>query len=1043
MIDTHKGIIAWFARNHVAANLMMLLIIGCGLISAYTIRKQVNPDMEAQSVTINVPFPGASPGEVETGVILRVEEAVRDIEGIERMTSRSGQGSGRVSLTLENDADIQVVMDEVNMAMGRISSMPNQTERFSVSRSYKQMDAVSVQITGDSLTERGMKDLAIKIRDEILVLPNVTKADIQGARAYEISIELEESTLRQYGLTLDSVARAIRLSSLDLSAGSIRTDSGDIMLRTEGQAYSQREFEDIVLLTEMDGTRITLGDIAAVDDGFVEQDFFSLFNGKPSVGISVYAVSDQNQIQISEEVKAYITERSATLPEGIELTAWRDSTEFLNGTLNIMLSNVFFGVLLVMIILGLFLRIQLAFWVMLGMPIAFLGAFALMPSVGASINMFSLFGFILVLGIVVDDAIIIGESVQSHAERDGQNIDNVIRGAKKVAVPATFGVLTTIATFAPLLSVPGSFGAVPAAIGWVVILCLAFSIIESKLILPAHLASMKPLPRHSNNPIRKFQDILAAGLQKVRMEYYKPLLEAALRQRYITAATFLGMLILAVGFAAGPYVRTVMFPNMSMDFVMARVELVEGASPSQMIKVVQEVSDKLQELDSSRPEHERFLVNVSASTSGTTGRIMADVSSNPDLNTEEIANEWRDLVGELAGTQKMEFVGAMRSSGGDGDVGFSLVGPNPDELRGATELLEETLRSYDGVYEINSSGRGSIPEVNLEIRPSAEALGLTLNDLATQVRAAFYGVEAQRIQRGEEEVRVMVRYPKSERESMGNLESMVIRTADGEEVPFSAVAEIEQRTSPASIFREWGQRNVSVGAGIDKGATPPGTIVRDVMTGEFQQKLKEQFPSVRMKLGGASLQESEMIQRMLITAALGLFAIYALMAIPLKSYVQPLIIMGVIPFGMIGAMIGHLIVGIPFSALSLFGIIALAGVVVNDSIIMVDFVNKEVARGVEITEAAKDAGLQRFRAILLTSLTTFFGLLPILMETSITAQIVVPMAVSLGFGILFATVITLILIPCLYVILDDLNLSRFSVTHAPVEPPVQTVSAVD
>ena len=1034
MIDTHHGIIAWFARNHVAANLLMLLIIGCGLISAYSIRIQVTPEIESQHIDINLPFPGASPGEVESGVVLKVEEAVRNIEGIERMTSRSQQGSGTVMLDVETGYDMQIVVDEVNMAMGRISTMPDQAERYSINRSFRKMDAISVQITGSDLTEHGMKALATTIRDEILALPNVTKADITGARPYEISIQLDESKLRQYGLTLESVARAIRLSSLDLSAGAIKTDSGDIILRTESQAHTRPEFEDIVLLNRRDGTRLTLGDIAEVDDGFVEQEFFSLFNGEPSIGISVSAVSDQNQIEISEEVKEYVERRKTTLPEGIRLEAWRDTTELLNGTLGIMLSNMMFGVLLVMLVLGLFLRIQLAFWVMLGIPIAFLGAFALMPLVGASVNMLSLFGFILVLGIVVDDAIVIGESVQTYTERDGQNIDNVIRGARRVALPATFGVLTTIAAFAPLLSVPGSFGAIPASIGWVVILCLAFSIIESKLILPAHLSSMKPQSPTSGNPIRQFQKVMAGQLQHVRMHYYKPFLDIALRHRYITTSIFLSMLILSIGFIFGPYVRTVIFPRMDMDFVMARVELAEGASSSQVIKIVREVSDKLQELDDSKPENEKFLVNISASTSGTSGRIMADVSFKSDISAEVIASEWRELVGVLAGTRQLEFVGAMMSHGGSGDVGFLLTGSDPVELAAAGQMLEERLRGYAGVYEINSSGRGSIPEINIVIKPSAEALGLSLNDLASQVRAAFYGVEAQRIQRGEEEVRVMVRYPEHQRESLGNLESMTIRTADGDEVPFTAVAEIEERMSPATIEREWGKRNIIVTAVVDNTITPPGDIVRDVMSGDFRQNFRDQYPGVMIDLGGASQEESELIQRLIITAALGLFAIYALMAIPLKSYVQPLIIMGVIPFGIIGAMIGHLVVDIPFSALSLFGIVALAGVVVNDSIIMVDFVNKSVSEGVKVTEAARNAGVVRFRAILLTSLTTFFGLLPILLETSPMAQFVVPMAVSLGFGILFATLITLVLIPCLYVILDDLNLSRLTINRYSAEP---------
>ena len=1003
----------------------MMVIIVSGLVAAFNMRTQIFPDVEADTVTVTIPFPGASPGEIENGVLLRVEDAVRDIQGISRMTSDANQGVGRVSLDVDSDSDIQVIIEEVNMAMSGISSMPSQTEHYSVVRSAKKSEAITVQVTGN-ISERSMKSLAEQVRNEILALPSVTSAELKGARDYEIGIELEEGKLRQYDLTLDSVARAIRLSSLDLAAGSISTDAGDIMLRTQGQAYTQSDFENIVLLTEVDGTRLTLGDIAQVNDGFVEQHFFSFFNNEPSIGISVYAVGEQNQIQISKEVKTYVEQRGKTLPEGISIAVWADTTSFLNETLSIMLSNIMFGVILVMTVLGIFLRMQLAFWVMLGMPIAFLGAFALMPAAGASINMLSLFGFILVLGIVVDDAIIIGESVQTHVERDGHKINSVIIGARQVAVPATFGVLTTVATFVPFLSVPGSFGAIPAAIGWVVILCLIFSIVESKLILPAHLASMKP-PKPSNSPIRRLQDLSAKQLQNIKLKIYTPLLEKALAARYTTTAIFLGMLLLALGFVAGPYIKTTMFPPMTSQYISAQVELVSGASSAQLNQVVQLISDKLIELNDSKPESERFLKNVAATTSPSQGGdINADLETVGDVDPERIAREWRDLVGDLVGTKRLEFSGTTASHGGSGDVGFSLVGSDPHELRAAAELLGDTLRNFAGVSEIISTAQGSIPEINLVIKPSAEALGLTLNDLANQVRAAFYGVEAQRIQRGQEEVKVMVRYPKSERESLGNLENMYIRTPSGDEVPFSAVAEIEERMSPARIYREWGKRTVFVSAVVDNSQIEPGAIVRSIMQGDLQRRVQETYPTVQLEIGGASLEEERVLRRLMITAALGLFAIYALMAIPLKSYIQPIMIIGVIPFGMIGAMIGHFIVGIPFSALSLFGIVALAGVVVNDSIILVDSINKSVARGVDIHTAVKQAGVERFRPILLTSLTTFFGLLPVLLETSVAAQLVIPMAVSLGFGILFATVITLVLIPCLYVILDDLNLTRLT-----------------
>ena len=1028
-IDTHKGLIAWFARNHVAANLLMVVIILTGIFSAVTIRTQMMPDLEIQRITIDVPFPGASPGEVESGVVSRVEEAVRDIEGIEEMRSFSSESFGRVTLDLEVDYDVLAVLDEVKLAVDRISSFPESIEKPVISKSQKQIPAIQIQIFGD-LDEVSMKTFAEQVRDEILSLPSVSKAEVRGARPFEISIEMEERKLRQYGLTLGDVGQAIRRSSLDLPAGSIRSESGDILLRTQGQAYVKQDFENIVLISRSDGTRLMLGDIATINDGFEEVEFYSLFNGHPTIGVQVSAVGDQNQITISREVEAYVEERQKTLPAGIQLESWMNSTTILEETRSMMLGNMAMGVGLVLIVLGIFLRLQLAFWVMLGMPIAFLGAFALMPVTGVSINILSIFGFILVLGIVVDDAIIIGESVQTATEKEGLDLDSVIRGARRVAIPATFGVLTTVATFIPFLTVPGSFGPIPFAIGSVVILCLLFSIVESKLILPAHLASMKPLDPAKNSPIRRFQARFAGGLHEVIHNIYRPFLTRCLEARYTTISVFLAMLILALGLVFSPYVRTVFFPNMTADFVSARVEMIEGTASAQTVKVAEHLHQALLELDADKPEDEKFLRNVASYTYGGSATIMGELNSIDSLAStpHTIVAEWRERIGDVAGIKTMRMSGWQKSHGQDKDLGFRLVSSNRQQLAGAADLLETQLNSYDGVYEIENSETGSIPELNLKIKPSAEALGLTLTDLASQVRAAFYGVEVQRIQRGREEVKVMVRYPRHERESIGNLESMYIRTAGGDEVPFSAVAEVEQRQTPSSIFRSWGKRSVYVTADIDQTTIDPGRVVKDIADGDFARQLRAQYPSVQLALGGASLEEAELIQRMIFTAALALFGIYALMAIPLKSYIQPLIIMGVIPFGMIGALIGHLIVGIPFSALSVYGIIALAGVVVNDSIILVDFVNKSVAEGRDIVEAVIQSGTERFRAIMLTSLTTFFGLLPILTETSLSAQFVTPMAVSLGFGILFATVITLVLIPCLYVVLDDLKLTRLQLT---------------
>ena len=1025
MIDTNTGLIAWFARNHVAANLLMVVIVMTGLFAATTIRTQMFPDLEIDRVTISVPFPGASPGEVESGVVTRLEEALRDIEGIAEMRSFSSEGSGRVVLDLEVGYDVLAILDEVKLAVDRISSFPESIEKPVISKSQRQIPAINVQIYGD-LDEVSMKNYAEQIRDEILALPSVTKAEVRGARSFEISIEMEEVQLRQYGLTLRNVADAIRQSSLDLPAGSIRSDSGDILLRTEGQAYFKQDFEKIVLITRSDGTRLMLGDIATINDGFEEVEFYSLFNGQPTIGVQVSAVGDQNQINISKEVEAYIEELRISLPDGVQVESWMNATTLLEETRSMMLGNMAMGVLLVLVILGLFLRLQLAFWVMLGMPIAFLGAFALMPLVGGSLNVLSIFGFILVLGIVVDDAIIIGESVQTATENDGLNLDNVIRGARKVAMPATFGVLTTVAAFVPFLTVPGSFGPIPFAIGSVVILCLLFSIVESKLILPAHLASMKPIPYDANHGIRKFQAYFATRLKHVIENIYEPFLTRCLEVRYTTISVFLAMLILALGLVLSPYIRTVFFPNMSSDFVRVQVEMIEGTASAQTVRIAEHIHQALLDLDKSKPEKEKFLRNVASYTWGSNASVMGELKTVDSLNIEPetIVAEWRERIGDVAGVKTMNMAGWQKSHGQGKDLGFRLVSGNREQLAGAAQMLEEQLKAYVGVYEIENSEKGSIPELNLRIKPSAEALGLTLADLASQVRAAFYGVEVQRVQRGREEVKVMVRYPQEERESIGNLESMYIRTASGDEVPFTAVAEVDQRETPSVIYRAWGKRSVYISADVDKATMDPGRIVREISGSDFVARLKAQYPSVNIELGGASLEEQELIQRMIFTAALALFGIYALMAIPLKSYTQPLIIMGVIPFGMIGALIGHILVGIPFSALSVYGIIALAGVVVNDSIILVDYVNKANVDGRPIFEAVIESGKQRFRAIMLTSLTTFFGLLPILLETSLSAEFVTPMAVSLGFGILFATVITLILIPCLYLVLNDLKLAR-------------------
>jgi multidrug efflux pump subunit AcrB len=700
---------------------------------------------------------------------------------------------------------------------------------------------------------------------------------------------------------------------------------------------------------------------------------------------------------------------------------------YLKGRLDMMVKNLVMGAALVFLTLALFLRLKLAFWVMVGLPIAFMGAFFLMPTVDVTVNMLSLFGFILVLGIVVDDAIVIGESAYTNMRAKGHSVDNIVEGVLKVAVPATFGVLTTIAAFLPILLVTGISGQFFAAIGWVVILCLTFSLVESKLILPAHLAHMKVrhYEKDTHNQFIRFQRFFSEGLHHVIDDHYAPFLRKALEHRYLTLSVFISMLILSIGLLAGGILRFVFFPDMTSDFLQVEVQMTEGTPPEKTHDALRQIQDALWTLDGKVGEEKGLEPGsvvtsvMSFATGDTSGQIITElVKENDDVITgPEVLRRWREEVGTIPGVKTLGFEGAS-GPGGGAAVSLQLIGTNIEEVGRAARELEQRIRQYEGIYDVRNSFERGLPEIKLNIKPEAEALGLNLVDLARQVRAGFYGEEVQRVQRGQDEVKVMVRFPRDERDSVGYLDNMRIRTPGGGQVPFHAVAEVEMSESPTTIRRFDRERAVQISAEVDKDNYEPGKITSDILSKELPEVLAG-HPGVRHRLSGASQSQQEVQRDLIKGASFALFLIYALMAIPLRSYSQPLIIMSVIPFGTIGALIGHLLLDIPVSMLSFFGIIALAGVVVNDSLILVDFVNRERRMGVPLAEAVTDAARKRFRAILLTSLTTFFGLIPIVLETSLQAKIVIPMAASLAFGILFATVITLFLIPSLYIILDD------------------------
>ena len=1038
-VTNEKGIIAWFAANHVAANLLMILIVVGGLVTAGTIRKETNPSLELNLIQVQVPYLGAAPQEVEEGVIMKVEDAVQDLVGIKKIRSSAFEGVGQVTIEVYPDADLNQLLSDVKTRIDAISTFPGLTEKPIIYKQEMSRPVIMIALHGE-LDRFGRKTLGNEIRDELLAMPEVNNVIFHGDRAYEISVEVSEQTLRQYGLTMSEISQAIRNSAVDLPGGTIKTDGGDILLRTKGQVYTGAQFSQIVLRTFADGTRLTLGDIADIRDEFVESDRFSRFNGEPNSTLQVVAGSQQNEIETARVVKEYVAKKRAGLPEGVNIDVWIDLPKYLQGSLDRMQGNIISGAILVFVVLSLFLRMKVAFWVIVGLPVSFLGALWLMPTWPVTINTLSLFGFIIVLGIVVDDAIIIGESAYTKIRADGHTLDNVIQGAHRVAIPATFGVLTTIAAFAPMMFIGGVVGPFFEAMAFVVILCLAFSLVESKLILPAHLVQanippvdeddlfrpQRPIPFSEKIPrfFLKIQRHVQHGLHKLIHDVYKPWLERAVDNRGLTVTIFTAFLILTIGLMTSGIARVVVFPEFAADFIQVRMDMHSGTPPAIRDAAAEKIEQALltmnDEFVEENPESLPIIQHIGVWTpSDTSAMMFVEIPFDEARPYEmtEVTAMWRERVGELPGLKELKFMSAGHIGGG-APLSFRLDGNNIDALEAAATELAAELGNFEGVFDITNSANTGSEEIKLKIKPEAEALGLTMSSLGRQVRQAFYGEEAQRIQRGKDELKVMVRYPIEERRSIADLENMRIRTPTGDEVPFTSVAEVSFGKAYSQITRLDRKRTVTVSADLDPDVVEPGQIIR-TMSADFIPALLSRYPGVEYGLEGATQDQVEFIRKLKVAAMAAMFLIFALIAIPLHSYVQPIIIMSVIPFGLIGAVVGHIIMGRPISMFSMFGLIALAGVVVNDSLILVDFMNKARIRGVALRDAIIESGVARFRAIVLTSFTTAAGLIPIILETDPQAQAIIPTAISIGYGIIFATIITLFLVPALYMLQED------------------------
>lgn len=1025
-LEEQKGLISWFAHNHVAANLLMLMIIIAGIFSAYTITKKTTPDLFIPIIAVNVALPGASPADVETGIVIPIESALDSVNGIDYIRSVANQDVGQVTLEINESYDINEVLNDVKINIDSIQTFPVAAEPARISRAINRQDAIRLAIYGD-MDPVSHKELAQSIRNELLALPDINSIRIDGIRNYEISIEVSEDSLLKYGLTLNDIAQRIQLSSLDLPAGSLKTTSGEIVLRTQALAYNYQDFNQIVLMTTSDGSILTVGDIANVVDGFEDTENYARFDGEPAIELAIETLTNENVIEVTDAIRKFVDVRRASLPTGIYMDLWADTSFYLKDRLGMMTENMLMGALLVFLLLTLFLEVKLAFWVIIGIPVCFLGAFALMPSIDQDINLMSLFGFIMVLGIVVDDAIIIGESAHYSMTKYGHSTDSVVYGANRVAKPATFGVLTTIVAFIPLMMINGIVSSFTSAIGGVVILCLIFSLIESKLILPSHLS-------HFGKPAQQgwfhhLQEGTNKILNKLVTKYYKPFLATCIKNRYTTLASFVSILILSVGLVVGGIVRMVLLPEIPSDFIQVSVNMVEGSPEQQTRNVITKLeaaalslNGQFEFMDAETGETSTevldhlLIVGSSAASGIAVLELDKDVPSQVD--TDLITEHMLNYVGLMPGMKNILFSNSQGFGGSA--LSFQLVGSNPTEIAAASLELEAQLRSYAGLINISNAAVSSKNEFHLYIKPQAEVMGLNLNDISSQVRSAFFGAQSQRLQRGDDELKVMVRYPESSRVSIGDLENMYIRTNQGDTVPFTSVAGFNIEQGYSRINRVAGQRSVAINSDIIESMVEPAEVVRDLEE-NFFPGLFARYPNVSLQTDGGLSVTDDLITDMIQGMIFALFGIYALLAVPLRSYLQPLIIMGVIPFGVVGAIAGHIIIGMPLNFLSFLGIIALSGVVVNDSIILLDFINNSKDK-MSLHDAIINAGSARFRAILLTSITTFVGLLPIMLETSLQATFLIPMAASLAFGILFATVITLILIPCIYLILEDFKL---------------------
>lgn len=1039
---------AWFVRNRVAANLLVVLVLCAGYFSVRSMRIEGFPALPPSSVTITTLYPGASAEQVDRGITRKIEKSLEGLPGVRKVASYSAENESTVWVRKQSRFAMDRFQQEITTRLEAIPNLPQRSERPIVARDEFSVEALLVQVYGGDSTS-SLQKTARQVREELLAHPQIAKLTPFGLRPHEIRIEVDDTKLRGYGLTLAQVAQAIDRASLDYRTGTLKSDAGRVVIRADRKAFHYEEFASIPLRTQADGTRLLVGDVARIIDGFAEEEFFARYQQEPSVGLLVYTSRKGHLMEVSAAAHEVVTRMRPQLPAGIKVDIWGETSIYMRARLSLLATNAWQGLLIVFVLLALFLNLKLAFWVAMGIPISLAGALVLMGDrfLGYSLNDITTFGMIVVLGILVDDAIVVGESVFEMRTRIEDPESGTLEGVRRVSTATVFGCFTTVAAFYPLLLIDNDLGRIFASFCGVVIVSLLVSLLESKFILPAHLAAVS-LERSStpNAFVRLWRGIQATShtiVTRINQRLYQPLLARALRFRYATLIVFLTLALVGLAACFKGWVRTVFFPDVPGQIIVVTLQMNSG-SPRHLtvanVAAIEEAAsaindEAMTELQTSVPPIARLMT---ALTGPFSAEIYAELRPEKErrLETMETLRRWRRRVGTLEGVEKLSFSGSLQTGGG---FIVELASRNEVALRAATAEFCAALVQFEGVHDVRSDLDGGSPQIHLRLKPEAQHLGLRTADLASQIGDAFGGLEVQRVQRGTDEVSVTVQYTAQRRRFLNDLFNTHIQTASGQWVPLSLVASLHAGTVPSTLHRKNGQRVVQVRAALDKSQLS-ATEAFDTIKQKIAAPLQARYPGLTLR-GAGELEEIGELQDGLKRALLLiLILIYALLAVPLRSYGQPLVIMSVIPFGFVGAVLGHWVMDYPLSILSFFGMLAAMGVVVNDSLVMITCFNDMRQQGCSLQEALVGAGGTRFRAIFLTTVTTVCGLLPLLSERSEQAQYLIPAAISLAWGELFATPLTLFIVPLLIHIADDLRWvchRLLSVYTSPSCPPTR------